>query len=104
MTLRGKNPHIHAVLISHEFTDHCNEHTLRGLDISTPIIATSAAAKIIRGWDYFEKVSEILTCSDQNLDWTALSPDLPPWLGIARIVSSSFDIVSTIPNLPFPTE
>ena len=91
-TLQGSNPHIHAVLISHEFTDHCNEHTLRELDINTPIFATSAAVKVIRAWDYFEKVCEISTCSDQNLDWREFSPELPPWLGIARIVSSNFDV------------
>lgn len=92
MTLQGNNPHIHAVLISHEFTDHCNEHTLRDLDIRTPILATTAAAKVIRTWDYFEMVCEISTYSDKNLDWTAFSPELPPWLGIARIVSSNFDV------------
>ena len=92
MALQGKNPQIHAVLISHEFTDHCNEHTLRELDMSTPIFTTSAAATVIKGWDYFKKVYEISTCSERNLDWTRFTPALPPWLGIARVVSSNFDV------------
>ena len=89
---KRNNPFIDAVLISHEFTDHCNEHTLRQLDVGTPVFATTAAAKVIRAWEHFEKVREVPTFSEANLDWTRLSPDLPQWLGISRLVSSGFDI------------
>lgn len=90
--VKSINPFIDAVLISHEFTDHCNEHTLRELDVGTPVFATTAAAKVIRAWGHFEKVREVRTFSETNLDWTRASPDLPPWLGMSRLVSTSFDI------------
>lgn len=85
---KGKNPYIDAILISHEFTDHCNEHTLRELDVSTPIFATKAAATIIRRWHHFTTVQDISNFAPPDRDWTDFSPPLPKWLGFARLVSS----------------
>ena len=85
---KGKNPYIDAVVISHEFSDHCNEHTLRELDVTTPIFATKAAATIIRRWHHFTIVQDIFDFALSNGDWTDFSPSLPQWLGIARLVSS----------------
>ncbi|KAI1368589.1 hypothetical protein F5Y08DRAFT_295290 [Xylaria arbuscula] len=45
------------VIISQHNPDHCNEATLRQLaaDGSTLILAEPASARIIRGWNYFDK-------------------------------------------------
>ena len=81
---------IDAVVISHEFTDHCNKHTLLELDPDTPIFATKLAFDLIRSWDYFSQVQEMPTFSAENLDWrkTSFQP-LPKWLGISRVVTVS---------------
>lgn len=53
------NNYLDAVAISHEFTDHCHRETLETIDRSVPIFAWAKAAKIIRGWKWFENVVEI---------------------------------------------
>ena len=85
-----KKSFIDAVVISHEFTDHCNQHTLVQLDPNTPVFATKLAADLIRSWKYFNVVQEIPGFSANNSDWrnTSLQP-LPSWLGISRIVTES---------------
>lgn len=87
-TAKGKSPYIDAVLISHEFTDHCNEDTLRELDATTPIFATKAAATVIRRWHHFTIVQDISNFAAPDRDWTDFSPSLPQWLGITRLVSN----------------
>lgn len=81
---------IDAVVISHEFTDHCNKHTLLELDPDTPIFATKLAFDLIRSWNYFSQVQEMPNFSAENSDWrkTSLQP-LPKWLGISRVVTVS---------------
>ncbi len=81
---------IDAVVISHEFTDHCNKHTLLELDPDTPIFATKLAFDLIRSWEYFSQVQETPTFSAEDSDWrnTSLQP-LPKWLGISRVVTAS---------------
>ena len=56
----SKLSYIDAVVISHEFTDHCNKHTLLELDPDTPIFATKSAADLIRSWDHFRIVQQNL--------------------------------------------
>lgn len=90
---RSKRPHneyIDAVAISHEFTDHCNQHTLLELDPSTPIFATKFAADLIRSWKHFSTVVETPPFSSSQCDWrkTSLAP-LPNWIGISRVVTES---------------
>ncbi|KAH6999041.1 hypothetical protein BKA56DRAFT_665559 [Ilyonectria sp. MPI-CAGE-AT-0026] len=63
---------IDAVVISHEFTDHCHKATLEELPTHTPVLASDAAADLIRGWGHFTHL-----CVDV----------LPSWLGIGRITS-----------------
>ena len=41
---QGGNAFIDAVLISHEFTDHCNELTLRELSPGTPVLVRDLGA------------------------------------------------------------
>lgn len=50
---------IDAVIISHEFTDHCHEQTLLSLSPATPVFATTNAAKLIRRWNHFDHVFDI---------------------------------------------
>ena len=63
---------IHAVIISHEFTDHCHEDTLRSLSSTIPIFATANASKRIRRWNHFQHVFEIPVLNDR-LDSFTLS-------------------------------
>ena len=87
---RPQNEYIDAVAISHEFTDHCNQHTLLELDPSTPIIATKFAAGLVRTWKHFSTVVETPPFSSSQCDWrdTSLAP-LPNWIGISRMVTES---------------
>lgn len=87
---RPRNEHIDAVAISHEFTDHCNQHTLLELDPSTPIFATKFAANLIRSWKHFTTVVETPPFSSSQCDWreTSLAP-LPNWIGISRMITES---------------
>ena len=86
----SKQSYIDAVVISHEFTDHCNKHTLLELDSDTPVFATKSAADLIRSWHHFRLVQEIPPFSASNSDWrdTSLNP-LPKWLGISRMFTRS---------------
>lgn len=81
---------IDAVVISHEFTDHCNKPTLLELDPETPVFATKSAADLIRSWNHFNMVQETPPFSATDSDWrnTSLSP-LPKWLGISRMITQS---------------
>jgi L-ascorbate metabolism protein UlaG (beta-lactamase superfamily) len=47
-------PQVDAILISHPFTDHCHEATLKQFSAETPIFASPRAFKIIQKWHYFE--------------------------------------------------
>ena len=86
----SKTNYIDAVVVSHEFTDHCHRKTLLEIDRTTPVLATSRAARLIRSWAHFDAVLETPPFSSQNPDWRSGSlPILPNWLGISRIVSAS---------------
>lgn len=86
----SRRSYIDAVIISHEFTDHCNQHTLLELDSETPIFATKSAANLIRSWNHFTLVQDTPPFSATNSDWrnTSLNP-LPKWLGISSMVTRS---------------
>ncbi|KPI37604.1 uncharacterized protein AB675_3982 [Cyphellophora attinorum] len=79
--------YIDAVVISHEFTDHCHRATLLELPRSTPIYSTSKAVDIIKSWNHFTTVINIPSLS-KTTDWrtTAIAP-LPSWLGISRLIT-----------------
>jgi hypothetical protein len=78
---------IDAVVISHEFTDHCHQATLQEVSSTVPLFATAKAAELIRSWKYFKQVNDMAWFGAKN-DWrtTSRSP-LPSWLGIARLVT-----------------
>ncbi|KAL8651287.1 MAG: hypothetical protein Q9226_004771 [Calogaya cf. arnoldii] len=85
----SKTSYIDLVVISHEFTDHCNEKTLREVPSSTPIFAPKAAARLISSWRHFQHVHTIVDFSNEKHEWKkAPIAGIPSWLSIARIVSS----------------
>lgn len=79
---------IDIVVISHEFTDHCNRATLQEITQDTPIFATEAAARLISSWKYFRHVHSVASLSSRNYDWRKTSSGaIPQWLGISRIIT-----------------
>ncbi|KAH7031547.1 uncharacterized protein B0I36DRAFT_223330, partial [Microdochium trichocladiopsis] len=97
----NSSSYIDAVAISHEFTDHCHEATLRELPPATPVFATDKAADLIRSWKHFDTVVttpgySFASSSDDGDDNSSAKEDwhqvlsvapLPPWLGIGRVVT-----------------
>ncbi|KAH0359393.1 hypothetical protein KCU65_g9993, partial [Aureobasidium melanogenum] len=80
---------IDAVAISHQFTDHCHEETMRNVHPDVPVFATEKAIPLIESWKHFRVVQTIPYFS-QDPDWHATSvPPLPEWLGISRLVTGS---------------
>ncbi|KAK1585445.1 uncharacterized protein LY79DRAFT_581061 [Colletotrichum navitas] len=84
------NSYIDAVAISHEFTDHCHQATLRELPSSTPVIAPDKAARLVRSWKHFSSVITTPCFSSITESWkTDLSiAGLPSWIGIGRIATN----------------
>ena len=79
--------YVDAVVISHEFTDHCHKATLLELPKSTPVFSTTKAVQLIRSWNYFHTVVDVPSMS-KTADWRTTSvPPLPPWLGISRLIT-----------------
>ncbi|KAI0970708.1 hypothetical protein F4678DRAFT_116035 [Xylaria arbuscula] len=86
----GGDSYVDVVAISHEFTDHCHEATLRELPRSTPVFAPDKAAKLVRSWKHFDAVVEMPPfVAAGTKDWrAALSrAPLPPWVGVGRVVT-----------------
>lgn len=82
--------YIDIVAISHEFTDHCHEATLRELPSNTPVIAPDKAAKLIRSWKHFDAVTDMppfLAAETKHWRSTLSCAPLPPWVGIGRVVT-----------------
>lgn len=78
---------IDVVAISHEFTDHCHRATLEELPQSTLVLATEAAAKLIRSWDYFDKLVTTPTF-EWKTGWSGITTGcLPDWVAIGRIIT-----------------
>ncbi|KAJ9616638.1 hypothetical protein H2200_000357 [Cladophialophora chaetospira] len=80
---------IDAIVLSHEFTDHCHRMTLLEVDHTVPVFATTKAAQLVRSWNHFDKVVDMANFTP-GTDWktTSHSP-LPSWVGISRLVTSS---------------
>ncbi|KEQ75900.1 hypothetical protein M436DRAFT_40488 [Aureobasidium namibiae CBS 147.97] len=80
---------IDAVAVSHQFTDHCHEQTMRTVHPNVPVFATEKAIPLIESWKHFRVIQKIPHFSEDP-DWHATSvPPLPEWLGISRLVTSS---------------
>lgn len=88
---------VDCVVVSHEFTDHCHEATLRELDGRVPVVATDKAAALVRAWGHFNTVVTApgfggSTETKNYAAWReeqaqALADVLPPWLGIGRVIT-----------------
>ncbi|KAF2140085.1 uncharacterized protein K452DRAFT_360271 [Aplosporella prunicola CBS 121167] len=77
---------VDAVVVSHEFTDHCHRETLTTVDPDVPVFATQKAADLIRSWNHFRQVSLIPPFTKEDADWrSAALPPLPEWLSISRL-------------------
>lgn len=81
---------IDAVIVSHEFTDHCHKATLLELPSSVPVFATTKAASLIRSWKHFSTVNDIPVFDGADWHRSSISP-LPSWLGISRIITPSLN-------------
>lgn len=80
---------IDAVVVSHEFTDHCHEKTLLQVHPDVPVFATEKAVELIKSWNHFRSIQCIPHFS-KNPDWRATSMmPLPEWLGISRLVTNN---------------
>ncbi|KAF2735750.1 hypothetical protein EJ04DRAFT_464231 [Polyplosphaeria fusca] len=80
---------IDAVVISHEFTDHCHRETLLEVDPDVPVFATEKAARLIESWKYFRVVDTTQTFTADAPDWRDYSfPPLPSWLSITRLTAA----------------
>ena len=86
---KSATSHIDAVVVSHEFTDHCHQDTLLEVKETVPVFATQKAATLIRSWKHFDNVLDI-DAFTSGTDWrkTSRAP-LPSWLGISRLVTKS---------------
>ncbi|CAJ2514006.1 Uu.00g021250.m01.CDS01 [Anthostomella pinea] len=85
-----KRSYIDVVALSHEFTDHCHEATLRELPRTTPVFATEKAAELVRSWRHFDTVVTTTGFSSETGDWRktlSLAP-LPDWVGIGRVITA----------------
>jgi hypothetical protein len=93
--------YIDAIVISHEFTDHCHKPTLLEFHPSIPVIATTKAATLIKGWKHFKHVietpplgtdwrecSKIIRKEIHKLD-NGVKEDWPEWISVARVVTKS---------------
>lgn len=90
---------VDCVVVSHEFTDHCHEATLRELDGRVPVVATDKAAALVRAWGHFDTVVTAPRFGGGSTETTsyaawrkeqaqeALADVLPPWLGIGRVIT-----------------
>jgi hypothetical protein len=67
---RDLDMQINAIIISHEFSDHCHEQTLRSFSATIPVFATNNASKRIRRWNYFQHVFDIPLLDDRPENFT----------------------------------
>lgn len=95
----GNKNYIDVVAISHEFTDHCHEATLRQLPAAVPVFAADKAADLVRSWRHFDTVVTLPGFSAAAVPSPATAPSssswrdtlgvapLPLWVGIGRVVT-----------------
>ncbi|TID26551.1 hypothetical protein E6O75_ATG01044 [Venturia nashicola] len=105
---------VDAVVVCHEFTDHCHKDTLLEVDKRVPVFGTKKAADLIRSWNHFSTVITIPAFTSSDPDWRKYSQSsLPPWLSISRLQSESdafyyhsgilISFSSTVPALAQPS-
>ena len=79
---------IHAVAISHEFTDHCHRSTLLQLDPSVIVLAAPKAAALVRSWKRFEGVYDLPVFQRNWKGELGGVGGLPAWVGVGRVQTS----------------
>ncbi|KAI0484849.1 hypothetical protein GGR56DRAFT_669361 [Xylariaceae sp. FL0804] len=94
----ARRSYIDAVVISHEFTDHCHEATLRTVPRAVPVFAPDKAAALVRSWRHFDTVVTTPALTPGCADWRAALlgrsappgalPVLPDWVGVGRVVTA----------------
>jgi hypothetical protein len=87
---RGNSSPIDAVIVSHEFTDHCHRETLLEIRATVPVFASSKAAALIRSWKHFAVVVDLPVFAGSHTDWrqTSTAP-LPAWISISRLTDEA---------------
>lgn len=85
----SSDSYVDAVVISHEFTDHCHRATLLELPPSVPVIAADAAADLVRTWSHFSSVTTMPGLSaSASQHWRSIAGGpLPAWLAVGRLVT-----------------
>jgi hypothetical protein len=87
---------VDLVVVSHEFTDHMHKDTLLDIGPKVPVLATSKAAGIIRGWKHFANVVDIERFDG---DWRSSSlaklniGDRQDWVGVSRVAYAGSDLL-----------
>jgi hypothetical protein len=80
---------IDAVVISHEFSDHCHKETLLEISSAVPVFAPDKAYKLISSWKHFRLVIETPVFGSEIKDWHRLTlKPLPDWIAITRIIEA----------------
>jgi hypothetical protein len=83
---------IDAIIVSHEFTDHCHRDTLLQLAASVPVFATEKAAVVIRSWKHFhsvESIPAINAAGKSGKPWLDSQPNsLPSHIRLGRSTTS----------------
>ncbi|CAF3007466.1 unnamed protein product [Rotaria sp. Silwood2] len=97
---RDLHMQIDAIIISHEFTDHCHEQTLRSLSKTIPVFATTNASNRIRRWNYFQYVYEIPLLDDRPENFTlSMLSGQQPELGMPSTISVGYIREKGLTNL-----
>ncbi|KAF2654057.1 hypothetical protein K491DRAFT_601627 [Lophiostoma macrostomum CBS 122681] len=76
-----------AIFSNFHYIDHLSEATLRTFACDIPVIASPEAAKIARGWSYFDTIITTKDLDPAAKGWKALHPgaSLPEWLNVFRL-------------------
>ncbi|KAK6335662.1 hypothetical protein TWF696_002429 [Orbilia brochopaga] len=90
---------IDAVIVSHEFTDHCHRETLMQVSSAVPVFAAGKnAAEMVRSWKHFTTVVEVST-GEEGVEMfegvrvrrVESAGDAPPTFHCAVVVSFDID-------------
>jgi hypothetical protein len=86
----GISSPIDAVVVSHEFTDHCHRETLLEIRPTVPVFASSKAAALIRSWKHFALVVDLPVFTSSHTDWRQISTGpLPAWISLSRLTDEA---------------
>lgn len=88
-----KNYSIDCILLTLHIQDHLHEPTLKLFDKKTPVVATSAAAGVIKPWNHFDNVSLIHKITSGCKTWQSeeLHPaGFPAWLTAVQMPGQTF--------------